>query len=354
MSVVVNAIGCGAAEITGLDCARPLARGADLAVQQAFLDYPVLVFPKQNLGAAHLAEFARQFGALEGYGGPRPVQSRNGSNGGAKPPLAALRQTEGRETPDCTLYLSPDDPDVLLMSNERRADLPAIGIVDNAETWHSDASHRAEPCQAILLYATRNPSFGGDTEFCDMRAVYDALSPALKAELDGCEAVHHWSKSRNPRFAGTLDPAAHAEGERIAKLVPEMHQPVVRTHPESGRRSLYVSPRFTLRICDTEPTRSDALLAEIFARADQSRFHYRHQWQEGDLVIWDNRCLNHRVRHFPSSEIRSRYRVTVAGTRPFFRWEHEPEALRRRDHGWTPAFGNILPPGSGDHAPAMM
>jgi taurine dioxygenase len=352
MSVVVNAIGCGAAEITGLDCSRPLNRGLDLAVKQAFLDYPVLVVRNQNFAAGHLAEFARQFGRLEGYGGPRPPQS---GNGGAKPQLAALRQVGGRETPDCTLYLSPEDPDVLIMSNEGRSDLSAIGIVDNAEIWHSDASHRAEPCQAILLYATRNPSAGGDTEFCDMRAVYEDLSPSLKAEVAGRHAVHHWSKSRNPRFAGTLDLAAHAEGERIARLVPEMHQPVVRTHPESGRHSLYVSPRFTLRICDTEQGRSDALLAEIFALADNPRFHYRHQWREGDLVICDNRCLNHRVRHFPSNEIRSRYRFTVAGSRPFFRLEHEPDnACLERDPGWEPAFGKILPPAGGDRAPAMM
>ena len=121
-----------------------------------------------------------------------------------------------------------DDPDVLIMTNEICPDLHAIGIVDNAEMWHSDASHRAEPCQAILLHATRNPSQGGDTEFCDLRAVYDALAPDLKAELAGRNAVHHWSKSRNPRFAGTLDPAGFEEGERIARVTvnrPDLRRP---------------------------------------------------------------------------------------------------------------------------------
>lgn len=315
MSIAVNPIACGAAEVVGLDCSQPLIGDAARALKRAFLDYPVLVLRDQRLSARDLAAFARLFGPLEGYGRPRPAQDARQT--ATQKPLA-LRQMCGRETPDFMLYQSPEEPEVLVMSNETRSDLAAIGIVDNAETWHSDASHRAEPCQAIILYATRNPSSGGDTEFCDMRAVYEALTPALKAELSGRIAVHHWSKSRNPRFAGALDAAAHAEGERIATLVPEMRQPLVRTHPESRRRSLYVSPRFTLRIDDADRARSDALLSEIFARADDPRFHYRHQWRENDLIIWDNRCLNHRVRHFPTNEIRSRHRVTVAGDRPFF------------------------------------
>ena len=150
-----------------------------------------------------------------------------------------------------------------------------------------------------------------------MRAVYESLSAALKAELTGRMAIHHWSQSKNPRFAATLDAAAYQEGERIAGLVPEMQQPVVRTHPQTGIASLYVSPRFTLRIEDIPQERSDMLLAEIFAFADEPRFHYRHQWRENDLMIWDNRCLNHRVRSFPSDDIRRRFRVSIADDRPF-------------------------------------
>jgi taurine dioxygenase len=314
MSFAVNPLdSTAAAEIVGLDCDRPLAPDLFRAVKRTFLDFPVVVIRDQVLSAAGLAAFARQFGRLESYGTRPPA-----NNGAPKPQLAALRQLDERETPDQMLYLNPDDPDVLIMSNEICADLFPIGIIDNAETWHSDASHRAEPCQSIFVHATRNPSSGGDTEFCDLRAVYDALATNLQAELAGRDAVHHWSKSRNPRFAGTLDPAAFEEGERIARLVPEMRQPVVRTHPETGRQSLYLSPRFTLRIDGIAPARSDALLAEIFALAEAPRFHYRHEWREGDLVIWDNRWLNHRVRAYPSHDIRRRHRVTIAGDRPFY------------------------------------
>jgi len=315
MSFIINSLGSpGAAEIAGLDCSQPFDEQTFRAVKQAFLAYPVLIVRDQILSAASLADFGRRFGKLESYG-VRPAASGNGT---AKRQLAALRQVNERETPDQMLYFNPDHSDVPILSNEIRHDLSAIGIVDNAEMWHSDASHRAEPCQAIILHATRNPSSGGDTEFCDMRAVYDALAPDLKAELAGRTATHHWSKSRNARFAGLLDPAAWEEGERIAGLVPEMHQPVVRTHPEAGTPSLFVSPRFTLRIEGIPPARSDALLNEVFALAEAPRFHYRHQWRENDLVIWDNRCLNHRVRSYPSHDIRRRLRVTIAGDRPFY------------------------------------
>ena len=316
MSIRVNSLGPAAAEIFGLDCSQPLADQAFQVVESAFLDYPVLIFREQTLSASDVARFGRRFGPLEGYGTPATAA---GSKAEApKPQLAALRQIDGRETPDLMLYVDPNDPDVLIMSNEIRSDLNAIGIVDNAETWHSDASHRAQPCKAVVLYATRNPSAGGDTEFCDMRAVYGALTAALKAELTGRTAIHHWSKSKNPRFAGALDAAARQEGEGIARLVPEMQQPVVRTHPQTGRLSLYASPRFTLRIEGVSQERSDALLAELFALAEEPRFHYRHRWRDNDLVIWDNRCLNHRVRFFPTQDIRRRLRVSIAGDRPFY------------------------------------
>jgi alpha-ketoglutarate-dependent taurine dioxygenase len=213
MSIRVNPLGSAAAEILGLDCARPLTDQAFQVVEFAFLDYPVLVFRDQLLSATDVARFGSRFGPLEGYG--TPATTAGSKTEAPKRELAALRQIDGRETPDLMLYVSPSDPDVLIMSNEIRSDLNAIGIVDNAETWHSDASHRAQPCKAVVLYATRNPSAGGDTEFCDMRSVYNALAADLKAELAGRTAIHHWSKSKNPRFAGTLDAAAHEEGERI-------------------------------------------------------------------------------------------------------------------------------------------
>lgn len=295
-----------AGEITGLDCSRPIEDETLRAVRRAYVEYPVLVFRDQEITAPQLAAFGRLWGKLESYGGTpsKPV---------------ALKQSDKRETPDQMLYVSQEDSDVLIMTNEILSGLPFIGIVDNAEAWHSDAPHTAEPCKGIILYAVRNPSSGGgETEFSDLRAVYDALPQERKAELSGRAAIHHWSKSRNPRLKGTLDAAEFEKGEQVARMVPEMRHPVIRTHPESGRPGVYVSPRFTIRLDGFTPERSDAILDELFALAEDPRFIYRHEWREKDILMWDNRCLNHRVRSYSTREIRCRHRVTVAGDRPFY------------------------------------
>ena len=311
MSFAINPLGTGAAEVVGLDCSVPFYPDIFHTVKHEFLDNPVLVFRDQTLSASQLAAFGRQFGRLERYGNSSSFAGSGGT--------MVLRQTNARETPDQMLYQSPDNPDVLIMTNENRKGLPFIGVVDNAEMWHSDASHKAEPCQAIVVHVTRNPALGGDTEFCDMRAVYDALSSDTKTTLDGCLTLHHWSKSLNPRFTAMLYANAREEGNRIARIIPPLAQPAVRTHPESGRSSLYISPHFTIRIDGIPQNLSDALLAQLYEFADNPRFHYRHEWRENDLVIWDNRCLNHRVRSYSAHDIRCRHRVTVAGDQPFFR-----------------------------------
>jgi taurine dioxygenase len=115
-----------------------------------------------------------------------------------------------------------------------------------------------------------------------------------------------------------LDEATREEGGRIAAMVSEVHQPVVRTHPETGRSALYLSPRFTLRIDGAIQDVSVAILNELFALMDDPRFCYRHEWRERDLVIWDNRCLNHRVRGYAANDVRRRHRLTIGGDKPYY------------------------------------
>jgi taurine dioxygenase len=312
----LNPLSATAAEINGLDCARPMDRATLHALKQAYLTYPALIFRDQVLSAPELAAFGRLFGPLETY---ETVPAK-----AARPPLASLRETRARVTPDQMLYLNPEDSGVLIMTNEALPDRTAIAIVDNAECWHSDASHKPEPYQAIAVHVLQNPTAGGgDTEFCDLRLMYDALPAGDKRRLAGLTATHHWSKSLNPRFAGALDNATREEGVRIAAMVSEVHQPVVRTHPETGHPSLYLSPRFTLRIDGAAPDVSEAILSELFALMDDPRFCYRHQWRERDLLIWDNRCLNHRVRTYAANDVRRRHRVTIAGDKPYYRWGGE-------------------------------
>jgi alpha-ketoglutarate-dependent taurine dioxygenase len=231
----LNRLGPTAAEINGLDCAQAMDAATLGALKEAHLTYPVLIFRDQVLSAPELAAFGRLFGPLETYE-KVPAQA-------ARPLLASLQQTNARTTPDQMLYVHPEDSGVLIMTNETLPDLTAMAVIDNAECWHSDGSHKAEPYQAVAVHVVQNPtSGGGDTEFCDLRLIYDALPAGDKKLLAGVTATHHWSKSLNPRFAGALDNAAQEKGARTAAAIPGIRQPVVRTHPETGRRALSFAP----------------------------------------------------------------------------------------------------------------
>jgi taurine dioxygenase len=306
----LNPLGLTAAEIIGLDCGQAIDASTLRALKQAYLTYPVLIFRDQDLSAPALAAFGRLFGPLEIY--------LSGAAKAAPPPLASLQERSAPTTPDQMLYAHPEDSGVLIMTNEALSDLTAVAVIDNAECWHSDGSHKPEPYQAVAVHVVQNPaSGGGDTEFCDLRLIYEALPAGDKKLLAGLTATHHRSKTLNPRFAGALDDAAREKGTRIAAAIPAMHQPVVRTHPESGRPALYLSPRFTLCIDGAAPDASAGIFHELFALLDDPRFCYRHQWRERDLMIWDNRCLNHRVRGYAAGDIRRRHRITVGGDKPY-------------------------------------
>lgn len=303
MRYSVNPVGPGAAEIIGLDCSQAFSDELFHSVEESFREYPVLVFRNQNLSASELAAFGRRFGPLDHYS----IPSVN------KPQLPPPQPSGKQKNLHQMVYLSPDDRNVLVMTNESLPDSDLIGIIDDAETWHSDASYKPDPYKAIMLHVVSNPASGGETEFCDLQALFDFLPASLQAILCRNQAVHHWSKCRNPRFAATLEPAAMSEGERIASMIPEMPQPLVCAHDATGRPHLYLSPRFTLRIDSLPETTSTAVLENLFGLMQEPRFVYRHSWHEKDVVIWDNRRLNHRVLSYPADAIRRRHRVTILG-----------------------------------------
>jgi taurine dioxygenase len=293
MTLTVNKLSeIGAAEVIGLDCSRPLAPEQLAAVKQAFLENPVLAIRGQALGARQQGVFSRQLGPLE---------------------------TQEQKT-----YCHPDDGDVLILSNEIRPDGTAVGIVDAGDFWHSDSSHHEEPCRATILHAVRNPARGGDTEFCNMYMVYEALPDDLKRQVEGRYAIHHVSKTKNRRVTISPDrPGAKDYYERRVTETHEVRQPMVRTHPETGRQALYISPRFTIGIADMEEAEAQALLDRLFATfVRERRFQYRHKWRDGDLVMWDNRCVNHRAcGGYGLPDIRRMHRTTIVGDRPFYRPE---------------------------------
>ena len=293
MTFKINRISeIGVAEIIGLDCAMPLAPADFAALQQAFSENPVLVIRDQHLTAAEQAAFSRQFG---------PLEEQDQKN-----------------------YTHSDDQDVLILSNEMRPDGSAVGIVDAGDFWHSDSSHKEEPTRATVLYAVRNPSRGGDTEFCNMYMAYDALPAELKREIAGREAIHHVSKTKNPRVTISPDrPGAKDYYERREGETQEVRQPIVRTHPVTGRQALYISPRFTIGIVGMDDAKAQPLLDRLFDSFLRQRgFQYRHTWRDGDLVMWDNRCMNHRAcGGYGLPDIRRMHRTTIVGDRPFYRPE---------------------------------
>lgn len=291
MSFIVNEISAsGAAEITGLDCRLPTSAEDMAQLRQAFRDWPVLCVRDQHLTPKQQATFSRQWGDLE-------------------------RQ-------DRSSFCHPDETDVLILSNERRADGSQLGIVDAGDFWHSDSSHMIDPCRMTMLYAVKNPLHGGDTYFLNQYQVYDALPDAVKKRIAGREAVHHVAKTLNPRVAVSVEREGAAEYYKSReKAVKSVTQPMVRTHPETGRQALYISPRFTIAIDGMDDREAQPLLDELFRHMfSNPAWQYTHKWKDCDLVFWDNACLNHMAGggyHYPDT--RRMHRTTIVGDRPFYR-----------------------------------
>lgn len=277
------------AEITGIDVSKPLDPETFEALYQAFLRYQALVIRDQDTTPLQQERFSRLFGWLE--------------------------------IPDNSAHTVAETPHVMILSNQLRPDGSAVGVVDGGDFWHSDSSHHDVPSKITILQSVRNPERGGDTEFCNMYAVYDALPQATKARIDGLVGIHHVSKVLNKRVTVSPSrPGAQDFYEAQARHRHEVRQPLVLTHPETGRKALYCSPRFTIGIEGLTDEEADPILDELFAHiTDRKRpYHYRHKWREHDLVMWDNRCLCHRaVGGYGLPMIRRMHRTVVGGDGPF-------------------------------------
>ncbi len=209
-------------------------------------------------------------------------------------------------------YLAADHPEVMILSNNVEGGRP-VGAPNNGIFWHSDQIFRRRPVAYTLLYGHEVPPEGGDTLFADMRAVHDDLPAALRDELAGRRAMHSFAVSYQKNYIA----AAPLTPERRAAN-PDIGHPVLRTHPRTGRRAVFVDPDSTSHILDMDPQRSAALLDLLFATLEQPNYVYRHRWRQGDLVIWDNRCLMHRATGYDNSTHRRvMWRTQVAGDEPF-------------------------------------
>ena len=270
------------AAIVGLDLTRPLSELDFARIHRAHLLYHVLVFRHQHITPAQQVQFSRRFGPLQ---------------------IHVLRQFQLAQAPE-----------VLVISNIKENGVP-LGLGDAGHFWHSDLSYKETPSLGSLLHAIELPAEGGDTLFANMHAAYDGLSAELKRKLDGLTAEHTYLaryaelQKRSP-WRPNLSP------EQIAQVKPVVH-PVVRTHPETGRKALFVSEHFTTKIVGLPDDESRALLDELFAHSVRPEYVYRHQWREHDLVFWDNRSLLHLAAGTPDHLRRVMYRTTIEGDTPF-------------------------------------
>jgi alpha-ketoglutarate-dependent 2,4-dichlorophenoxyacetate dioxygenase len=273
-------------EIEGIDIGRPLDPATVQAITEAIDRYAVLVFPGQQLDDERQMVFARNFGELE-----LPRSGRADVARRLRPEMADISNLD----PEGKLR-GRDDP--------RRFDQLGNRL------WHTDGSFRRIPAALSMLYAHRvpgpSPLGDGDTEFADLRAAYDALPAAAKTEIADLVALHDiaWSRAQ-------LGFTELLFGEK--DVLPPVPQRLVRTHPGSKRKTLYIAAHAS-EIVGWPLPEGRLLLRELIEHATRREFVYRHQWREGDLVIWDNRCTMHRGRHFDETKVRDLRRVTTRDT----------------------------------------
>ena len=284
MSLVVSPVTPEfAAEVWGIELGRPLEPGTLDAIKSAFWRYSVLIFPDQSLTQEQHVAFAAGFGPLE-----RSILKQ------------AVNDTPLRVREDIADVSNLDHRDQIWGEDSRLR-----GLQLGNRLWHTDSSFKHTPALCSLLYAREIPPVGGQTEFADQRAAYDALPEARKAELAGRVAWHSLMYSRN-----RMGYVRWNEEER--KALAPVPQVLVRTIPQNGRKSLYV-PSHAGPIEGMDDAEARALIDELRAHAGQRQFVYHHRWRTADLVMWDNRCTQHRGLPFDDLRLRrDMHRATVA------------------------------------------
>src|SRR4051794_326526 len=270
---------CGA-EISGVDLTKPLSQEQVEAIKAAWAKHLVLVFRGQKVTQDDQLRFASYFGDL----GSRK-----------KAPDALKARTEG---------VLQDNEKVLLVSNIKDADGNPIGSFGEGEFWfHIDSGYSPKPYKYTFLYALELPSSGGNTLFSNMYKAYEAVPPALKKKLKGRKALHIHEYNRAKQASSSGDISG----------IPHHAHPVFITHPDTGRKTLFVDRLMTTRLENFDQEESDAILNELYDIGERCEFIFEHVWQLGDFLMWDNRCTIHARTDFPKEERRLLRRCTVEG-----------------------------------------
>jgi len=273
-------------EVSGIDIARPLSPDAVSAIEAGMDRYAVLVFHDQKITDEQQMAFSRNFG---------PLEDARGGN---------ITKPEDKRLEVGMNDVSNLGRDGQPLSRESRVRLFNLGNM----LWHSDSSFRAVPAKYSLLSARVVNPVGGNTEFADMRAAYDTLDAATRAQIEDLVCEHSLMYSR-----GSLGMLDYSDEER--QMFRPVRQRLVRTHPVTGRKSLYLSSHAGAIVGAPTPE-ARILLRELNEHATQPRFVYAHTWRTWDLVIWDNRQVMHRVRRYDEGQPRDMRRTTVAGNAP--------------------------------------
>ena len=297
--ITVKRIGkhCGA-EIQGVDLSRPLDDDTFAQVSKAFFDNEVVVFRNQKITPEQQITFTRRFGVLEQH-----VRKEHRLDG----------------------Y-----PEILIVSNVLDARGKAIGVEDAGRFWHSDLSYKQVPSLLSALYAievpVQNGKVLGHTNFASTTAAYNALPEDLKRRLGGLKNVHSYVYYRNKNIQAQKE--EQARGDRVVQehvltaehlaQVPDAEMPIVRTHPVTGRKGLFINEAHTSHITGLPKAEGDALLKELCTHIIKPEFQYEHHWQAGDLLMWDNCAAQHKANfNYRLPMRRLMYRTTVRGAAPF-------------------------------------
>jgi taurine dioxygenase len=256
------------AELSGVDLSRPLDEGTFRAVHDALVDNGVIFFRDQHLTPDQQKEFGRRFGELHVH-------------------PAAPSLLEGH-------------PEVLVIHADEQSKHVA------GENWHSDVSCDPEPPMGSILYMHELPAVGGDTLFASMYAAYEALSEPMKRFLEPLTALHEGEHVYRGRY-GVDD---------TGRVFPRAEHPVIRTHPVSGRKALFVNGGFTTRIVQLERPESDAVLGFLYRHVETPEYHCRFRWQVNSVAFWDNRCVQHHAMWDYYPQRRHGHRVTIRGDTP--------------------------------------
>ena len=262
------------AEVTGVDLTQPLDAAAVDTIRLAHAEYGVLVFPDQRISSEDLMSFGRCFGELSVH------------------PFS----TSTAESPELIVY-------------DNKEGNPPL----STNIWHTDETFRECPPMGTILCSKIVPETGGDTEFANMGAVYEGLSDRMQSYISGLEAVHDLGPFR------TLFDDSDEGRRQLRKyedIYPAVTHPVVRVHPVTGRKVVFVNPQFTLYVKGMEDDESHTLLAYLYRRTLIHEYHYRHKWQPDTVVFWDNCLVQHSAVHDYYPQRRMMERVTIAGSRP--------------------------------------